>query len=303
MIKTNRMIDFKPITTDERELYIKILKDGEKRGCEYSFPNLFLWGEIKTATVCENIVIFAKFGDHYLYYYPIGNGNKSATLDAIIEDAQARGIPCRISGILEEEVTEMEKLYPDAFTFFAKDSTFDYIYLAEDLAHLSGKKYHAKRNHINKFTELHPNYKIESISEENAPRVAKMADEWFEERIKNNPEEDFALERIAIKRALDNIASLDMDGIILTENGEILAMTLGSRMYADTFDVNFEKARADVDGAYPMINREFVRYITEKYPSVTYIDREEDMGVEGLRKAKKSYHPYMQFKKYRAYKK
>ena len=130
-----------------------------------------------------------------------------------------------------------------------------------------------------------------------------MVEEWYADKIAKNPEENFALEKVAIKKALENRHELDMEGIILTDNDEVLAMTLGSRMYSDTFDVNFEKARADVDGAYPMINREFVRYITQKYPSVKYIDREEDMGVEGLRKAKRSYHPYMQFKKYRAYKK
>ncbi len=303
MLKTSRIIDFQPISKEDRELYDKFLKNGEKRGCEYSFPNLYLWGDIKIATVHGHIVMLGRFGDHYLYYFPLGDGNKRAVLDSIIEDSEARGIPCRISGILEEEVAEMEALYPGVFDFQAKDSTFDYIYLSEDLAELTGKKYHAKRNHINKFTELHPNYKIEPIDENNLTRVAQMVEEWYAERIRKNPEEDFALERIAIKKALADSRELCMEGIILTDGDEVLAMTLGNRMYADTFDVNFEKARADVDGAYPMVNREFVRYITKKYPSVKYIDREEDMGVEGLRKAKKSYHPYMQFKKYRAYKK
>ena len=103
---------------------------------------------------------------------------------------------------------------------------------------------------------------------------------------------------MAIDRAFRHFAALDMDGLMLKEGGQVLAVTMGSRLSPDTIDVHFEKAREDVDGAYAAINREFARYLREKYPDVQYLNREDDMGLEGLRKAKLSYQPHHLEEKY-----
>jgi hypothetical protein len=106
------------------------------------------------------------------------------------------------------------------------------------------------------------------------------------------------MEQVALEKALRDYRELEMEGIVLRGGGEILAFTLASRLSEDTFDVHFEKARGDVQGAYPAINCEFARYIREKHPEVRYLDREEDMGLEGLRRAKQSYYPHHMVKKY-----
>ena len=108
------------------------------------------------------------------------------------------------------------------------------------------------------------------------------------------------MEEVALDRAIRHYGELSLDGIALVVDGLIVAMTMGSRMTADTFDVNFEKANAEVNGAYAAINYEFARYLRAKYPSLCFIDREEDMGIEGLRKAKQSYRPEIHLMRYSA---
>ncbi len=125
----------------------------------------------------------------------------------------------------------------------------------------------------------------------------EMVDKWYRSRIAQDPEGNYLLEEIALTKAFRDYPDLGMEGIVLVENGEILAVTLGSRLSRDTFDIHFEKAREDVDGAYAAVNSEFARYLREKYPEVLYLNREDDMGLEGLRKAKLSYYPHHMMEK------
>ncbi len=292
MLKTEKIIDFKPFTPEDKSLYEKYLFSEEGRGCEFSFANLYLWGRQSFAVVCEHIVMFSQFDRRTVYPYPLGEGDKKPVLDAIIADAHARGIPCRISGIVGNEAETRESLYPGKFRFHCDRGSYDYVYDINDLAELSGKKYHGKKNHLNRFKENCEGYVAEPISEKNLNTVREFAENWFNTRISENPESDFHMERAAIERALNHYGELMLEGILITYNGEALAFTIGSRLSSDTFDVHFEKARSDVNGAYTAINYEFARYIREKYPEVKYLDREEDMGLEGLRRAKESYKPH-----------
>ena len=125
-----------------------------------------------------------------------------------------------------------------------------------------------------------------------------MIENWYKSKLEQNPNGDFHMERAAIKKALIHRKELEMDGLVLLDGDDVLAVTLGSKLSEDTFDVQFEKARTDVNGAYPAINCEFAQYIRSKYPRIRFLDREEDMGLEGLRKAKRSYHPHHMINKY-----
>lgn len=291
------MIDFRRISCSDKPLYESFLRDGNERGCEFSFANLFLWGRQNMALVHDHIVIFSQFDRRSVYPYPIGTGDKRAVLDAVISDARARGIPCRITGLGSEAMETIEALYPNKFRFHCDEGAFDYVYDINDLAELKGKKYHGKRNHLNRFRDAFPNYRTEIISEDNIASVAQMVEEWYETRLRDDPNGDYHMERAAIEKAFRHYAELEMEGICLLDGENMIAMTMGSRMAEDTFDVHFEKARADIQGAYPAINYEFARYIRSKYPHVRYLDREDDMGLEGLRKAKQSYYPHHMIRK------
>ena len=105
------------------------------------------------------------------------------------------------------------------------------------------------------------------------------------------------METVALGKALRQRKELDFEGLVLKENGQVLAMTMGSRHNADTFDVHFEKALDRLDNAYGAINNAFAKYLREKYPDIRWLNREEDMGLEGLRKAKLSYYPHHMIEK------
>lgn len=286
------MIDFQPITPGDKALYEGAVQSGDERGCEFSFANLYLWGRQRFAVLHGHILLFSQFDRRSVYPYPVGGGDKKAVLDAIIADAGARGIPCRITGLNAAAKKIIEELYPGRFRFHCDQGAFDYVYSIDDLADLKGKRYDGKRNHLNRFKAAYPDYSVQPLGEDNLAEVRKMVNEWFEAKLAENPSGDFHMERAALEKAFCHYRELGIEGLVLWGGGEVLALTLGSRMAHDTFDVHFEKARSGVQGAYAAINCEFARYIRQKHPDVLFLNREEDMGLEGLRKAKQSYHPH-----------
>lgn len=292
------MIRYQIIRIEDKENYQSARCCTGQRGCEYSFANLFLWGRQRIAFLDGNISVFSQFDRKSVYLFPIGCGDLKQTVDAIIHDASVRDIPCRLTGLTADDCRLLYTLYPGKFRFHTDRNSFDYIYDITDLANLPGKKYQKKRNHLNRFLQNYPDVKAEPISDENTQQVQEMVQQWYSLRLQEDPTRDFQMESAAIRKALCNRQALGLEGLILRVEGKIAAMTLGSRLSADTFDIHFEKALDTYDGAYAMINREFARYLQEKYPEILWLNREDDMGLEGLRKAKLSYYPARMLEKY-----
>ena len=286
------MIDFQPIRSEDREIYNRYLQSGKARGCEYSFANLYLWGRQKAAVVDGQMVLFSQFNRKTVYPYPAGEGEKKPALEAIIRDSQERGIPCRITGLDSQEIADMEEMFPGQFRFHCDRDSYDYVYDINDLADLKGRKYQRKRNHYNRFRDNFPYYTIEPITGENLPQVKQMLEDWYAQRQEADPDGDYLMEQAAIYKALRHYEQLGLEGIVLVNEDRILAMTIGSRLAPDTFDIHFEKARAEADTAYTVINCEFARYLRARHPEVRFLNREDDLGIEGLRKAKLSYYPH-----------
>ena len=285
------MIPFERVNLHEKEKYDAYLMHCAGRGCEYSFVNLFLWGRQKAAFLLDHLVLFSQFDRRTVYPFPIGAGNKREVLDAIMEDAHIRGIPCYFSSMTKEDCALLEELYPGRFRFHADRDSFDYLYAIDDLADLKGRKFQKKRNFVNRFQEEHPNAQILPLDEKTRAAAFCMLQKWYATRLEMDPLRDFHLERLAMDRAFAFQSQLGLEGIVLVDSGEVLAFTMGSFLSDDTFDVHFEKAREDVQGAYNAINRAFARHLREKYPRLKWLNREDDMGLEGLRKAKLSYNP------------
>lgn len=286
------MIDFNLLCLERKPEFDRYLRAGGERGCEFSFANLYIWGRQTAAFLGGRLVLFSQFNRKSVYPFPVGSGELKPVLDAIIADAAQRGIPCRLTGLVGDEKEQLEALYPGRWRFHCARDSFDYVYDIHALADLHGKKLQKKRNHFHRFQEAHPNYTLEPICAENTARTAEFVESWYARRLEEDPQADFYMERKALTKALDHREELGMEGLLLVDEGEILAMTLGNPLNGNTFDVNFEKARPDVEGAYAAINREFARYLRDRHPELAYLNREEDMGLEGLRKAKLSYKPH-----------
>lgn len=285
------MIDFKPLTLENRAEYDRFLFDCGERGCEYSFVNLYLWGRQQAAVHSNHLLFFSQFNRRSVYLFPIGTGDLCPALDAVIEDAAKRGIPCRFTGLTHDDCAMLEQLYPGRFHYHFDRDGFDYIYDINDLADLKGRKFQRKRNHLNRFRQNHPNCSLIPVTPDNLETVKALVTTWYTVRLAENPHADYLMEQAAIHKALHNWQALKLEGLLLMEDGQPLAVAIGSLLSPNTFDIHFEKALDIADGAYPAINQSFASYLREKYPHLQWLNREDDMGLEGLRKAKLSYCP------------
>ena len=294
------MIPFHRACLEDKAPYESILMNCPERGCEYSFSNLFLWGRQEIAFVENCVVFFSHFFGRSVYPYPLGTGDKKAALEAILADSRQRGIPCRITGMTEADRQELEDLFPGLFSIRPARDSFDYVYTVDALADLKGKKLQKKRNHVNRFRTEHPEYRVEPICCENVARIQHMVNDWYVSRKLSDPEGDYFLESLAMAKAFRHYDALNMEGIALLEGDRVLAVTMGSLMAPEMMDVHFEKAVEDVPGAYNTVNAEFARHIRLKFPEVRFLNREDDMGLEGLRTAKLSYLPDHMIEKYQA---
>jgi len=286
------MIDFQRLTISQKEAYEDLLFSVPERSCEYSFVNLYLWGRQQVAFLHGCAVFFSHFYGRSVYPYPIGDGDKKAALEAVLSDARERGIPCRLTGLTQTDMEELEAFFPGRFRFRPDRDSFDYIYDIHALADLKGKKLQKKRNHLNRFRAAHPDCRVVELNECNMTPGLHMLNDWFRNRMKLDPDGNYTLENIALTRAFRHYTGLGLEGILLMEGSTVLALTLGSRLSDRTFDIHFEKAREDVDGAYAAINAAFAAWLREKHPELEYLNREDDLGIPGLRKAKLSYYPH-----------
>ena len=295
------MISFHRIGLTDKAAYDSILMAAPERGCEYSFANLYLWGRQEIAFLHGCVAFFSHFYGKSVYPYPIGSGDKKAVIEEILRDAKDRGIPVRITGITETDKAELESWFPGRFCLTPSRAGFDYVYSIDALADLRGKKLQKKRNHVNRFRAAHPDYQVLPLDCKTLSLAQHMVNDWYLYRKQTDPQGDYLLENLAMVKAFRDFTPLQMEGIALMDGNQILAVTMGTRLNENTFDIHFEKAREDVDGAYNTVNAEFARYLRLKYPEVRFLNREDDMGLEGLRKAKLSYYPDHMVEKYRAY--
>ena len=265
------------------------LRKSDFRGCEYTFGNLLLWSKRYNTEICfAEGFCFEKTGQgkDTMFIYPYGGGSVEIAVSLMREYAEHNGFPCVICA--NKSMTEqiLEK-YPEAKSELYRDFC-DYVYTADDLENLKGKKFHAKRNHLHRFYEN--DWSFEPMSAENIPECLAMTELWEAENVMDGAEDARSklVELDVVKRSLALFEELGYTGGVLRVEGEVQGFTFGERSAENTFVVHVEKALRKYQGAYAAINREFVKSLGGKYE---YIDREEDTGTENLRKAKMSYNP------------
>ncbi|QHQ63105.1 DUF2156 domain-containing protein [Anaerocolumna sedimenticola] len=284
------MDQFKKLTIEDRDIIEKYLEKDKHRACDYSAGNLILWSDVyNTRFAIEKDMLFIKFmKDNENYFaFPMGGGNIKQALEWLIAYCKNQKIEFKMNLIEPSMYKEIEKLYPCEYEItYVRDSA-DYVYLVEDLKNLSGKKYHGKKNHINKFVKTYPDWTYDTITDENTKECIEMVKEWGKEN-GSSGDSSKADEINVLIKGLEHRKELHMIGGIIRAEGRIVALTMGEKSGEDMFIIHFEKAFADVSGAYPMINQQFIIHELSGY---TYVNREEDMGIKGLRKAKESYHP------------
>ena len=291
------MLQFKPVHIDDKDWMDELLTVEDSRSADFCFTNYYAWSDIFYTEVANHQDML--FGRYYInnkprYLFPVGKGNLKEAIEAMIQDAKKEGVSLRITGITSEYLDIIEKAFPNTFSFSSFFSMFDYVYSAEKLATLSGKKLHSKRNHIHRFEDEN-DWCFEPVRQSNIWECLEMTDKWME---LNQGETDYSTEQRALKRVFQHFEEMKMEGGLIRSSGEVIAYCLGEKLNSDTYVVHFEKAFSSIQGAYAIINREFVKCLMARYPEIKYINREEDMGEENIRKAKKSYYPDFMIEKY-----
>ncbi len=277
------MLKFKNIELSDKPVFDCFFGKENFFISDYCFANVYIWRNVyHTQYACENGFLYVKFndGESDSFLPPIGDGDYKQALEELIAYTNGR----LLIGLMPPKYKLlMQEAMPGRFDISESRDSANYIYSAEKLMYLKGKKLHAKRNHINKFMLTHSNWSYEELNDQNTREFFDYQLYWCAD----DPDE-FLGETCAVSAALKNREALDIKGGLLRLDGRIIAITLGSQTFSDTFTVHIEKADPNIQGAYQMINQQFALNNFEKY---TYINREEDLGIEGLRKAKLSYFP------------
>lgn len=292
------MLTFKKPEISDKAWVNKCLKHANSLNCEYSFGNLFIWSTAYSTEICKyNDFLITRWGrgDDISYSVPLGEGDFTGAINEIIDDAKSLGIKPKIYGITESYLALLQEAFLGKFEYKYDDGFNDYIYSTEKMANLSGKKYHGKRNHISYFKKTYSNWSFEEITKENIPECIALHSKWIENKVDSEDDEDYSFEFEAVLSAFEYFEELELKGGLIRLDGEVIAFTLGeAQMNGKCFVTHFEKAPAEIRGAYPLINQEFTKNCLLQYE---YVNREEDLGLEGLRKAKQSYHPEIWLKK------
>ena len=230
---------------------------------------------------------------------PFGAAEKmAAATKKLIDYFAAADKKLIITGIEKSYKEVLENFKAAKFTVTADRDNYDYVYLADKLISLSGRKLHSKKNHLNAFKKLYPAAEYLPITAEIIPECLEQLDRWYEIRIADEPDDPFiGYERAAIREIFADFDYFKLKGGAIRLNDKIIAFTYGEQLNDDTAVVHVEKADPDIRGAYPAINQ---GYVANTWCGMTYINREEDMGHEGLRKAKESYKPEKMIEKFNA---
>ena len=283
-------IPFRPVTAADADLLRSFTMEGKCMNCDMNVANLCSWQFLyhtEYAVVEGFLVLRFVLDGHVTYMKPIGKGDLRPVLELLMADARSLGDTLRVACVCPCAQALMDESMPGAFTYTINRDKSDYLYLREKLVTLSGKKLQPKRNHISKFKRAYPNYEYRPLTPDLVPDCIRLGEEWC--RTNDSGElRAMQAEQQMIAYALRHMDELHIVGGTLFVEGRMVAFTFGARINAEAFDVCVEKADTNYEGAYAMINNEFVSRLPE---DIVYINREEDLGLEGLRRAKLSYYP------------
>ncbi len=288
------MIERKTIDLAAQPVFARYIQNEENS--TYNFTNMFMWSGTDSITYAETegcLAIFFQNGRQPVSVsYPVGGGDRREAirrLSGYISDLGLRPVFRNLSAPMVEE---LQSLFPDSFVYVEDRAAADYIYETEKLISLSGKKLHAKRNHYNYFKNTYP-YTYKSLAQSDMADCMALFDRWINEK------EDLRWlgdSREATARLLQNFDQLPVRGGGIYIDGEMAAFSIGESVSAETALIHLEFA-ADMRGAFNAINREFC---ANAWQDFRYVNREEDMGLPGLRQAKQAYRPVRLLEKFNA---
>ncbi len=290
---TTATLNISEISIHDKQCFDSYFKMANLQVSELNFTNFFMWRDyykIRFGIINDFLcVISAMEGGEPFCFFPVGDygriDNLRCTVYMLREYFSEMGWKFRFKRVSPEQISALNKLGMEFSTTEDRDN-FDYIYSVKSLSTLAGKKLDGKRNHINKFKKLYT-YEYEEVSASNIKDCRDILEKWC---IQRNYSEQSSLiaERKANYDLLDNYDRLELKGAVIKVNGVPEAFTVGEQLNSHTVVIHIEKANSEIQGLYPMINQQF---LANQWTHMEYVNREQDLGLEGLRKAKLSYNP------------
>ncbi len=280
--------DFRHVSFEHKTFFMEFQSRYPPVHSDYIFSTMVCWQHYMRYSYTkyhDSVIIMTEHEGEVRFRPPMGPRD-CVVLEEVIKLCKEINGENSFSVVDPEMKDWLEAEFPN-MAFHPQRDYFDYVYLARDLAELPGKKYLKIRNQLNYFLK-HNSFTVEPIREENIAETREFLIKWClqkgcsEEPLLNS-------ERIAVQTALANFSKLGLSGLILRINGIVEAFSVFEKMSKDTAVVHFEKANFDFKGIYQVINRETAKFLRNDYK---FINREADMGIKGLRKAKEKYHPH-----------
>lgn len=301
-------ICFKDIKLEDRIVISEIVRNSNIMSNQYSFPNLFcLSHKYNTKVFIEDKMLYVKqgardTGDYEGYLMPIGNGNIEEAVNKLISNVNSHGKKLLLFGVPGKMKEDLENIFKTKFKYTNNRDWADYIYLSEKMISLSGRKLANKRSDAKKFyNEYGDRLYIEKISKKNIEGIRDFQQKWLRENIGHNEEKrQLEMENLAIQKGLDNFCDLGLEGIVMMIDEKIVAYSYGYPMTDNIVDVIIEKADYKYNNIYRVINIEYIKNCCKNH---MYVNREEDIGLEGLRMVKMAYQPEILLEKFDVYEK
>ena len=287
--------EFRDFTLEDKPLFDQLFSQSPPLISEFTFTNLFVWRNCYQT----KITLFQKFlcllsdrGEASFFFPPLGEGDVVECYQSLLRYLKEKGVNAKIARV-PEAVQEKIDWKPSGMKAELDRSQCDYVYFTQDLIELKGRKYHRKRNHIKQFQEKYA-YQYIPLTPEWIPQCLQLETEWCDLRhCEASP--GLLNESFTIKEAFTHFEELGVKGGAILINGKVEAFTLGDPLNPETVVIHIEKANPAYEGLYPMINQAFLEH---QWSGYTYVNREQDLGEEGLRKAKESYFPHHMVNKY-----
>jgi hypothetical protein len=287
--------DFKPLGIEHKAVFDQFFREDPPQISELTFTNLFIWRHhyrplwlIKEGCL---LIVFRPDAGPLWGLAPVGKGEKGRALDALCEEIGKVSPEVRIRRVGENFVKD--HVDHDRYSCLPDRDNSDYVYLLEDLINLSGNKYHRKKNHLNQFMKNYA-FEYKPMDIDLVEQVLDMQETWCQMRecVEN---QDLHAEDFAVREALIGFEALGYQGGAVLVDSHVEAFSLGEALNADTAVIHIEKANPEIRGLYAAINQLFCQ---KAWSHMTYVNREQDKGMDGLRKAKESYHPHHMVNKY-----
>ena len=286
---------FKDLTLEDKPLFDQVFNQFPPQISEFTFTNLFIWRhayQIKISRLQNFLCLLSEQRESSFFFPPIGEGDVIECYQSLLQYLGGKGTLPKIVRVPEAAVEQMD-WKTSGMKAELDRSQCDYVYLTQDLIELKGRKYHRKRNHIKQFQEKY-SYQYIPLTPEWIPQCLQLETEWCDLRhCEASP--GLLNESVAIKEAFTHFEELGVKGGAILINGKVEAFTLGDPLNSETVVIHIEKANPAYEGLYPTINQAFLE---NQWSGYTYVNREQDLGEEGLRKAKESYFPHHLVNKY-----